>query len=491
MYKCPQEISENKHDDMEVWGHPSVPKVFSSYIGLHDSQSSILGSVAPGNVAVGTTGDQRGKHAPSNKCEDEFKAEIINHINSFRPQVSHYKREHAPLRRYLPAGLSVTYMHQHFSSQPGNECSYSAYFRVFKEHNISFNQPEMDLCQTCLLHTNKHGDEAEHNCENCDCEECQKYAPHKVRATKARDAIHKDTTLMDQNDNILVVTADMQKAISMPKLPTKQHYFARKIVLFNETFASPSKKGPNTCVLWHEGEAGRMAFDIASAYLHFVRANRNKEEITIYADNCTSQNKNWTLFSAMARIVNDPNHQVKKIAIKYLEPGHTYMAADSVHGNIAMKLNTKSSIFDFQDFQDEIKSSRKGIDCIVVNHTDMYHFGDQSRKNTKVRLRDVRVEEFRRGTDSLFTKYSHEDQEEFQEVGFLRKFASKEIMKLIADGESPVEAVPTMASARGISEDKKEIMQLVTVMPPHKQMFYKRLSVNNQAPPDLEVELGI
>ena len=64
--------------------------------------------------------------------------------------------------------------------------------------------------------------------------------------------------------NVVVVTVDMQKGISMPKTPINDYYFSRKLVLFNETFPEPGKNGKATCYIWHEGEAGRRAFNITS-----------------------------------------------------------------------------------------------------------------------------------------------------------------------------------------------------------------------------------
>ncbi|KAK9694961.1 hypothetical protein QE152_g33189 [Popillia japonica] len=56
-----------------------------------------LGSVAP-------KPDQRGRHPNKTKI-DEFT--ISEHILSFRPTISHYRREHAPNRLYLPSDISV------------------------------------------------------------------------------------------------------------------------------------------------------------------------------------------------------------------------------------------------------------------------------------------------------------------------------------------------------------------------------------------------
>ena len=225
-------------------------------------------------------------------------------------------------------------------------CSYTFYFRVFQSLNISFAQPLNDLCNKCLEHNHAHSAEDDHSCSLCDCSACIGYEEHRQHAQQARDALDLDTKKMENDTKVIVTTVDMQKAITIPKVPTKANFFSRKIVVFNETFASPGKNAPT---VWHKGEAGRKAHNICSSYLEFIKVNRDKEEVIFYADNCSSQNKNWTLLSAFPRIVNDPTLGTKSLTIKYLEPGHTFMAADSVHGSIASKMNSRTTICDFTD----------------------------------------------------------------------------------------------------------------------------------------------
>jgi len=43
-----------------------------------------------------------GRLTPAHKMTFEIHKSIISHINSYHPSVSHYRRKHAPLRRYLP-----------------------------------------------------------------------------------------------------------------------------------------------------------------------------------------------------------------------------------------------------------------------------------------------------------------------------------------------------------------------------------------------------
>ena len=61
----------------------------------------------------------------------------------------------------------------------------------------------------------------------------------------------------------------MQRVILLPKLPTKEHFFISRLVVFNETFADLSNS-QDYCILLHEGIAGRNATDVASAYIKCV-----------------------------------------------------------------------------------------------------------------------------------------------------------------------------------------------------------------------------
>ena len=41
--------------------------------------------------------------------------------------------------------------------------------------------------------------------------------------------------------DVVVLTADMQRVLVLPKLDTKEHLFVSRLVTFNETFASKTK----------------------------------------------------------------------------------------------------------------------------------------------------------------------------------------------------------------------------------------------------------
>lgn len=60
---------------------------------------------------INNSPDKRGRKSPPNKLSNTH---IENHIMSFNPSVSHYRRVHAPDRFYLPSDITVTLMFQDF-----------------------------------------------------------------------------------------------------------------------------------------------------------------------------------------------------------------------------------------------------------------------------------------------------------------------------------------------------------------------------------------
>lgn len=90
--------------------------------------------------------DGRGKHSPVNKKNREL---IKSHIRSYNPKPSHYRREHAPKRLYLPSDLSIKAMHNAYVNI-NDKISYELYRQVLDSMNIGFYEAEADKCHTCI-----------------------------------------------------------------------------------------------------------------------------------------------------------------------------------------------------------------------------------------------------------------------------------------------------------------------------------------------------
>ena len=334
--------------------------------------------------------------------------------------------------------------------------------------SIAFAKPEnptQDQCDQCLNYDKHKADApAGHDAETCST--CNDSAVHAEKTRKAREAYQKDM----ESENCFSV--DMQKVMLIPKLTSKEHIFVSRIVCFNETFGSGRRDRPNFAVLWHEGLSARKASDVASSYVKFLVKSECSDPI-LWCDNCSGQNKNWTLYTALVTAVNS-DWGPESITLKYLEKGHTFMGADSIHGVISKKMKKCSEIVTFPDLVDVVDSAGKYIKPVVMEVSDFYQFqaGNRARVSKKVtlpKLADIVEVRFVKGS-RLFLYRRAFDEETYEGVDFLRpKFSVEDMPK---KHEKP----------RGITEKKQSgILKLLGHVAPVKRKFYLDMSINNSA----------
>ena len=244
-------------------------------------------------------------------------------------------------------------------NKENNKICYKIYCNVFKSS-------VKDECEICLSYKDHINDFA--------------YTKHKVRCTQ--DRIEYKKTVPKE---VVCFTTDMQRVIKLPKLTTKEHLFVRCLVTFNERFASKTPGKPDYCILWHEAIAGRKAPDVASAFLQLIR-QCNEDHIWLWADNCSGQNKNWYLFTDLAKCVNTLGPET--ITIKYLEKGHTFMAADAIHRNIGKLFRKTSTVATFDDFVQLCQKANNNIKAIVLDLPFVYPISKKARtrSSTKVKM---------------------------------------------------------------------------------------------------------
>jgi hypothetical protein len=148
----------------------------------------------------------------------------------------------------------------------------------------------------------------------------------------------------------------------LPRMDTlKRAIFTHRISVYNESFVELGKGGLVFACLWDESVSGRKYHNLLSAIHKFCTHNSEKDSITFFFDNCNSQNKNWNLLSHMALLINC-NFLMKateSITFKFLEPGHTFMSADSFHASVENSMFKAQKLYTFNDFVQCVKSSRK------------------------------------------------------------------------------------------------------------------------------------
>lgn len=167
---------------------------------------------------------------------------------------------------------------------------------------------------------------------------------------------------------------DLQKVRMLPEIPgSKTAIFTQRICCYNETF-SPLGTGENIAILWHQGIGSRNDEDITSAYMKFFkRVDRNGvRHLVLWADNCTGQNKNWCLFSNIISLMNDLSlESLHTVTMKYFEPGHSFMSADSFHARVEYAVRQMKNLFDFDDFLRCVNAVGTGV---VMEATDFLYY---------------------------------------------------------------------------------------------------------------------
>jgi hypothetical protein len=423
--------------------------------------------------------DRRGQQPATNKGDEE---QIREHIASYKPCAPHYRRAHAPHRRYLPTELSGAEMHRQYNElYPQAQVSHMSYRRVLATENIAFTPLGHEECELCTEHM-YHLKVAGHDAD--DCTVCCRHAEHHQRYINAREEYVKDAN-RDWEQGEVVVSADLMKVVVLPSLPHKICLFTSRLIAFNMTFAllKPEKKattkrdrsaesGAQVAILWHEALAGRDGCDIVSVYWKWLLLQRDCLRLTIYADNCGAQNKQWALYTMLVYAVNSDLIKAKKITFKYLESGHTFMSADSLHHQCEHALRNKV-VADYSDFRSALGSKMVILDMDVQDFAEWQSGVSRYQINSYAKrplMTDISVAQFERGSNEMFFKFEFDERAFHRYTLFKRKFT-------ISDLPPPCKTIP-----RGLSADKKKAIldNLCPLMHPSRRLFWEQIPSSDE-----------
>ncbi|KAG5900557.1 hypothetical protein JTB14_022864 [Gonioctena quinquepunctata] len=478
-----KERLEKKYEAKENGIENFVCKTFLlSTLGYDNNNDRIIKSVRDSEFSSLTPKrDMRGKHPKIRKIDRNI---IVEHIKSFRPTISHYRREHAPNRLYLPSDISVKKMYELFKvNHPNFKVSYELYRKEVCSMNISFTKLGNEECFDCEKF-DLHSKSSEHTKDqlSIDCEKCNVWSKHRERYEWARQEYRKDGETNVTGTEKLTVAADLQKVIMLPRADMfKEVIFTPRIIAFNESFVPVGKFTKSVkplAVIWHECVSGRKKEDLISTFHAFLSKNRDIRNIIIWLDNCAAQNKNWALFSYFVYAVNSNELNVELLTIKYFQAGHTFMSADSFHHQVELSLKRNPKVFDFNDFKNAVQQSNSSkVDVIDMKIENFFEWQDLSSKyklqriSPKPYLHDMVFVQFQRNKKSLWYKNKFSD--EPLELNFLTaKYYSK----------SNIPKAAQRNRNRGISAERKNnlISKLRPIIPANRLAFWEELQVSEE-----------
>ena len=144
---------------------------------------------------------RHGSKNPVHKIDHQI---VHEDIEQYHLSVPHYRREHAPLRRYLHGELSLPEMYPHFMDTGKMKMSYNTSYKAYTELNISFVKPEMRNVKFVQNMTS--------NCLN-ECTFYKKYFGHKKKIyTDASQTYTSNSEKPSVSDNP-TYSADLQKMV--------------------------------------------------------------------------------------------------------------------------------------------------------------------------------------------------------------------------------------------------------------------------------------
>ena len=184
--------------------------------------------------------------------------------------------------------------------------------------------PKKDQCTVCNVYNDAKGDDKENLREN--------YDQHKQREKESLDMKEADKIAARSDESVKSITFDLQAVLPLPHAGDAQIFYLRKLAVYNFTiYETDSKNG--LCYLWDESEGKRSANEIGSIMLHYIKSLPDHiTKITSFSDTCAGQNRNQYISAAMLAAVQASH--VTCIDLKYMESGHSYLEADSMHSTI-------------------------------------------------------------------------------------------------------------------------------------------------------------
>ncbi|CAG4937176.1 unnamed protein product [Parnassius apollo] len=209
--------------------------------------------------------DRRG--GKRQRREPQWKEKIIEYIKSIPAQESHYSRNDAPNRKYLPTELSVVklykgFLEKHRDGSTKPPVSRQWFNEIFlTEFNLSFKPPRVDTCPTC--------DSSKIEIDTAPTEVVKDLAKQKLdfhhkQAEMARKLINNDgADFRCPNSDVRVVQFDLQQHMYLPTLTHTQMYYSRQLAFVNMGIHLEDE-GKGIMFLWNETVGQKGSNEIAS-----------------------------------------------------------------------------------------------------------------------------------------------------------------------------------------------------------------------------------
>ena len=201
------------------------------------------------------------------------------------------------------------------------------YRHIFNTNfNISFFKPKKDQCSQCNVYYAAEGATKERLMSD--------WTAHKAREDQAMKMKEADKLKACEDPTFETVSFDLRAVICTPHAGDAQIYYKRKLSVYNFTIYQPSTND-GFCYVWDESEGGRGSCEIGTCLLEYIKAlPKEITHLSTFSDTCGGQNRNQFILATMLYAIQNDDNNLQTTDMKYMERGHSYLEADSMHACI-------------------------------------------------------------------------------------------------------------------------------------------------------------
>ena len=431
------------------------------------------------NGQVGPKIDQRGKHDKHKKKYSTEDIETVKQFIEMCPKYeSHYSRRNNYNKTYMSMEYNIANLYDEYARKCNQEeksfVSADKFRRIFtEEFNISFKGPKSDTCATCD-ELNIKINEAKRSKQ---VEDLQKITLdkelHLRKADAAFNCLKSAKAEAQQNQNVHVITFDLQQALPTPKLTTGLCFYKKKLWCYNISIHCCNEPEQGYFFMWNESVAKRGSDEITSClFKYFKHFDISGDILYAVSDNCCGQNKNWTMMGFWQYLI--AIKRFKKIVHIFPQVGHTMLPSDRDFGQVEKEARRHEAIYSPTDWENILKSAQKKqpFKVTLMTNKDFFEFTELKgffKQNQETGIASLVRIEFR--ADFPLTLYGYESYS-----GLAKEISLRKRGKLNLDEIKNFEPKQKYKEPLAIEESKlNHVMSCIQWIPPIHHAFYYSL----------------
>lgn len=346
------------------------------------------------NSGMYTGYDKRRDTKPYNSTNEEAVSLVREHIDSFPRVESHYCRRDST-KLYLGSDLNISVLYRLYTEdfcenkniKPVSRFVYQQIFHQY-EPPLDFFIPKKDQCFRCNAYNSATDKDPLK----------EEYDSHKKREKDAMQMKKddKEKAVTERGRSFRAATFDLQAILSVPFAGDNQIFYKHKLNVYNFTIFDASNTD-GYCYVWDETHGKKGSTEIGSCllkYLHGLPATVT--HVSTFIDTCGGQNRNKYVAAAMLYAVNKIKH-LQVIDLKFMESGHSYLEADSMHATIERARKHKK-IYTTREWSVLISAARIKPKPYYVNDMnfndfyDLQKLADTMTPNTTLNINKEKVQ---------------------------------------------------------------------------------------------------